>query len=99
MRNKNPTVAITEFNGRRILVTGGTRGIGEAIVNRLVQAGGNVIATARSVSPGTPADRFIQADLSTREGIEKLVKAVTNRFKGLDILIHNVGGSAASGGG
>jgi len=90
---------ITEFNGRRILVTGGTRGIGEAIVNRLIRGGGNVIATARSVSPGTPADRFVQADVSTREGIETVVKAVTDRFQGLDILIHNVGGSAARGGG
>src|ERR1043166_5416632 len=99
MQNNDPKVEATEFNGRRILVTGGTRGIGEAIVNRLAQGGGNVIATARSVSPGTPADRFIQADVSTREGIEAVVKAVTDRFQGLDILIHNVGGSAARGGG
>src|ERR1041384_6852388 len=88
-----------EFTGKRILVTGGTRGIGEAIVNRLVGGGGDVIATARSVSPGTPADRLVQADVSTRDGIETAVKAVTDRFKVLDILIHNVGGSAARGGG
>ena len=99
MLNNDPTVKMIEFNGKRILVTGGTRGIGEAIVNRLAQGGGNVIATARSVSPGTPADRFIQADVSTREGIETVVKVVTDRFQGLDILIHNVGGSAARGGG
>jgi NAD(P)-dependent dehydrogenase (short-subunit alcohol dehydrogenase family) len=99
MQNNDPKVEATEFNGRRILVTGGTRGIGEAIVNRLARGGGDVIATARSVSPATPPDRFIQADLSTREGIESVVKAVTDRFNGLDILIHNVGGSAARGGG
>src|SRR5204863_6849706 len=45
------------------------------------------------------ADRFVQADLSTRDGIESVTRAVTDRFKGLDILIHNVGGSAARGGG
>src|SRR5258706_12163657 len=94
-----PSAEPTEFKGRRILVTGGTRGIGEAIVNRLVRGGGDVIATARSVSPETSADRFVQADVSTREGIESVAKAVTDRFKGLDILIHNVGGSAARGGG
>src|SRR5438034_2308433 len=88
-----------EFTGRRILVTGGTRGIGEAIVNRLVRGGGDVVATARSVSPEIAADRFVQADISTREGIESVVRAITERFKGLDILIHNVGGSAARGGG
>src|SRR4030095_8775852 len=53
----------------------------------------------RSVSQETHADRFVQADLSTREGIESVVKTVTDRFSGLDILIHNVGGSAARGGG
>src|SRR4051794_10298555 len=95
MQNNDPKLETTEFKGRRILVTGGTRGIGEAIVNRLVRGGGDVIATARSVSPETSADRFVQADVSTRDGIESVAKAVTDRLKGLDILIHNVGGSAA----
>ena len=38
----------TEFNGKRVLVTGGTKGIGEAIVKRLLRGGATVIATARS---------------------------------------------------
>ena len=59
-----------EFKGRRILVTGGTRGIGEGIVDRLIRGGGDVIATARSVSPENSADCFVQADVSTRDGIE-----------------------------
>src|SRR5258705_7456842 len=99
MQNSDPKAETTEFKGRRILVTGGTKGIGEAIVNRLIRGGGDVIATARSVSPESSADRFVQADVSTREGIETVVKAVVDRFQGLDILIHNVGGSAAQGGG
>jgi NAD(P)-dependent dehydrogenase (short-subunit alcohol dehydrogenase family) len=58
-----------------------------------------MITTGRSVpTDGTP-DQFVQADVSTREGIETVVKAVTDRFKGVDILIHNVGGSAVRGGG
>jgi NAD(P)-dependent dehydrogenase (short-subunit alcohol dehydrogenase family) len=36
----------TEFNGRRILVTGGTRGIGRAIVDRLIRGGGAVCLAA-----------------------------------------------------
>src|SRR5260370_2517787 len=94
MQNNDPKAEITEFKGRRILVTGGTRGIGEAIVDRLIRGGGDVIATARSVSPETPADRFVQADVSTREGTAPVVKAVTDRFKRPDILIHNPAGSA-----
>ncbi|HET9785591.1 MAG TPA: SDR family NAD(P)-dependent oxidoreductase, partial [Pyrinomonadaceae bacterium] len=99
MQGYDPKAETTEFKGRRILVTGGTRGIGEAIVDRLIRGGGDVIATARSVSTETSSARFVQADVSTLEGIESVVEAVTDRFKGLDILIHNVGGSAARGGG
>jgi len=61
MPNNDPKAEPPEFQGRRILVTGGTRGIGEAIVNRLVRGGGDVVATARSVSSETSADRFVQA--------------------------------------
>ena len=99
MQNNDPKAESTEFKGRRTLVTGGTKGIGAAIVDRLIRGGGNVFAAARTVSEETPADRFVQADLSTRDGIESVVKAVTDRFNGLDILIHNLGGSAARGGG
>ena len=99
MHNEPQTREAADFNGRRILVTGGTKGIGEAIVERLMRGGGKVITTARSLPPGGTLDRFVQADVSTREGIDQVVKAMTDRLGGLDILIHNVGGSAAPGGG
>src|SRR6059036_244719 len=88
-----------DFEGRRILVTGGTKGIGEAIVERFIRGGGKVITTGRSLPPGGKPDRSVKADVSTREGIDQVVKATVDRFGGLDILIHNVGGSAAPGGG
>jgi NAD(P)-dependent dehydrogenase (short-subunit alcohol dehydrogenase family) len=96
---KSQAPELTDFNGRRILVTGGTRGIGEAIVERLIRGGGIVIATTRSLPPGGVPDQFIQADVSAREGIEQVVKATMDRLGGLDLLIHNVGGSPAPGGG
>jgi NAD(P)-dependent dehydrogenase (short-subunit alcohol dehydrogenase family) len=99
MRRESQTREADEFDGKRILVTGGTRGIGEAIAERLARGGGKVIATARSLPAGGASDRFVQADVSTRAGIDRVVKAVMDRFGGLDILIHNVGGSAAPGGG
>jgi NAD(P)-dependent dehydrogenase (short-subunit alcohol dehydrogenase family) len=89
-----------EFTGKRALVTGGTKGMGEAIAKRLARAGATVITTARSVAPGAPAsDLFVQADLSTAEGTEKVVREVLARLGGVDILINNVGGSTAPGGG
>jgi NAD(P)-dependent dehydrogenase (short-subunit alcohol dehydrogenase family) len=88
-----------EFLGKRILVTGGTRGIGAAIVDRLAAGGGQVITTGRSMQSGTSHDGFVQADISTADGNDRIVGAVTQHLGGIDILIHNVGGSAAHGGG
>jgi NAD(P)-dependent dehydrogenase (short-subunit alcohol dehydrogenase family) len=88
-----------EFAGKRILVTGGTKGIGEAIVNRLVVGGGSVLATARTVPKGGNAEQFIQADASTRAGADHVIKTTFDRLGGLDILINSVGGSSAPSGG
>src|SRR4029077_5388212 len=49
--------------------------------------------------PGATPERFVQADVSTREGVDQVVKAMMDRLGGLDILIHSVGASAAPGGG
>jgi NAD(P)-dependent dehydrogenase (short-subunit alcohol dehydrogenase family) len=89
----------TEFRGKRVLVTGGTQGIGEAIVNRLRQGGARVITTARTVPREGQSDRFIQADVSTREGVDHVIRTTLDRLGGLDILINSVGGSSAPSGG
>jgi NAD(P)-dependent dehydrogenase (short-subunit alcohol dehydrogenase family) len=88
-----------EFTGKRILVTGGTKGIGEAIVNRLRAGGGSVLATARTIPGSGDAEQFIQADVSTRAGADHVIKTTFDRLGGLDILINSVGGSSAPSGG
>ena len=88
-----------EFSGKRTLVTGGTRGIGAAIVERFMRGGGKVLTTALSLPKEGPSEHVILTDVSTRAGIDQLVRDVVRRFGSLDILIHNVGGSAARGGG
>src|SRR5262245_34002312 len=88
-----------EFTGKRILVTGGTKGIGEAVVNRLRRGGGAVLATARNLPADGNPEQLIQADVSTRKGADHIIKTALDRFGGLDILINSVGGSSAPGGG
>ncbi len=89
-----------EFEGRRALVTGGTKGIGEAIVKRLATGGARVLTTARSTPANLEAGiLFVQADISTADGIRKVITATLERLEGIDILVSNVGGSSAPGGG
>ena len=88
----------TEFTGRRVLVTGGTQGMGEAIVRRLAAGGATVATTARSPAE-SPVGLFIQADVSTREGTDAVIRDVLARLGGVDVLVNNVGGSSAPGGG
>jgi NAD(P)-dependent dehydrogenase (short-subunit alcohol dehydrogenase family) len=90
-----------ELTAKRVLVTGGTQGVGEAIVRRLVRGGARVATTARAKAPNgeSPAEVFVEADASTIAGVTKVVRAVLERFDALDILVHNVGGSSAPGGG
>ena len=74
--------------------------MGEAIVKRLRQAGASVITTARSSPENLQSpELFIQSDISTPDGVEKVVKETFARFDSVDILINNVGGSSAPSGG
>src|SRR5260370_33032752 len=88
-----------EFNGKRVLVTGGTKGAGRAIADRFLRGGATVIITARSVPEEKTASHFIQADVSTSEGTAKVISEIQARFKGIDIIVHNVGGTSAPSGG
>jgi len=82
-----------------VLVTGGTKGAGKAIAERFQQGGAIVIITARSVPEEKTKNHFIQADVSTPQGTTKVIKEILERFHGIDIMIHNVGGSSAPSGG
>jgi len=98
--NTKIQIDANELAAKRVLVTGGTKGIGEAIVKRLRQAGATVITTARSTPENLQSpELFVQADIGTPEGVQRVVKEVIARLNGVDILVNNVGGSSAPSGG
>jgi NAD(P)-dependent dehydrogenase (short-subunit alcohol dehydrogenase family) len=93
------TTVSDSLEGRRALVTGGTKGAGAAIAQRLAEAGAKVLVTARSrpQEPG-PVD-FVAADLSGAEGAATVVAEVQRHLGGVDILVNVLGGSEAPSGG
>src|SRR5882724_2855973 len=74
-----------EFAGKRVLVTGGTKGAGKAIADRFRLGGATVIITARSAPTQEADNHFIRADVSTAEGTTKVINEILNRFQGIDI--------------
>jgi NAD(P)-dependent dehydrogenase (short-subunit alcohol dehydrogenase family) len=98
--NTSVKIDSIELSGERVFVTGGTKGMGEAIVKRLRQAGATIMTTARSTPDNLELpEMFIQSDISTAEGVKKVAHDVIARLGSVDILINNVGGSSAPSGG
>jgi NAD(P)-dependent dehydrogenase (short-subunit alcohol dehydrogenase family) len=89
-----------ELSNKIALVTGGTKGAGKAIAERLQKAGATVIITARN-PPEVSSEKqyFISADLSKTGDTQKVAGEVLSKFGRLDILVNNLGGSETQGGG
>jgi NAD(P)-dependent dehydrogenase (short-subunit alcohol dehydrogenase family) len=87
-------------NGLRAVVTGGTLGLGAAVVKTLAEAGARVAASARTV-PAQPVEgvSYVVADLSTAEGTSHLARTILQDWGGVDILVNVLGGSRTPGGG
>ena len=89
-----------ELIGHRALVTGGSRGIGAAIAQRLLDAGAKVVVAARTRNDDTPAEAtFVSGDVTTNDGVEAIATKALAALGGLDILVNNAGGGGAFLGG
>jgi len=89
----------TEFAGKRVVVSGGTKGLGRATVERFLAGGARVMTAARGNPEPIASVEFVRADLTTAAGGESLAAAALAHMGGVDILAHVIGGSSSPGGG
>lgn len=89
-----------QLAGKRVLVTGGTRGVGASVVALLAQQGARIVATSLS-PPRQPVDgvHYVAADLASAEGARRAGDETLHHLGGIDVLINVVGGSSAPAGG
>ena len=90
-----------DFSGKRVLITGGTSGMGEAAAVAFVEAGANVVINGRNQQRGenilercqhAPGDMtFIAADIVERTECDRIVSEAVERFGGLDIVVNSAG--------
>ncbi|SHM86814.1 NAD(P)-dependent dehydrogenase, short-chain alcohol dehydrogenase family [Chitinophaga jiangningensis] len=87
------------LKGQIALVTGGTKGIGKAIADKLHSTGATVIVTARTAPEENPNGYyFVGADIAKPESADNIAKEVLEKFGKIDILINNAGANLSMGG-
>jgi NAD(P)-dependent dehydrogenase (short-subunit alcohol dehydrogenase family) len=88
------------LNGKTALVTGGTKGIGYAVAERLGKAGANVFVCSRTREDVERAVESLSArgpvagklcDVRAEEQVKGVLESCEKRFGGLDILVNNAG--------
>lgn len=95
---------MTDFDGKTVIVTGGSKGIGRETARNFLRRGASVIITGRTeeslkkaltdLKKIGPPVIYVTADVSIEEDCRRVVKAALESFGGIDILINNAGMSS-----
>jgi NAD(P)-dependent dehydrogenase (short-subunit alcohol dehydrogenase family)/RimJ/RimL family protein N-acetyltransferase len=87
----------SDYSGRVVLVTGGTRGIGRVIAGSFAAAGASVVVCARKEPDSLPVGvAFVRADLREPDQAAGVVSEAVRLHGRLDVLVSNAGGSPAA---
>ena len=85
------------FKGKKILITGATGGIGNALVKKFLSLDGTVLATGTntekldSLKKEFPNINVLKFDISDHPKIEEFIENVSSQLVGLDVLVNNAG--------
>jgi NAD(P)-dependent dehydrogenase (short-subunit alcohol dehydrogenase family) len=79
-----------DFDGKRALIVGGSRGIGKALVEAFLGAGADVVYAARAPMAGKTRATFVETDVRDEQVIRRLFKAVDEKG-GLDFAVNMAG--------
>ena len=94
----NASIVVPGLEGKRALITGGTRGMGQAVSGLLAASGALVVAAGRHAPDNSPVP-VIEADLASAAGAALVASQATEILGGLDIVVHAVGASTTKPGG
>jgi NADP-dependent 3-hydroxy acid dehydrogenase YdfG len=90
---------MTRFDGRTVVITGASSGIGASCARKFVAEGARVVLAARSAEPlrrlveelGADVAHAVPTDVSDLSACERLLEEAKSRFSSIDVLVNNAG--------
>lgn len=85
-----------EFTDKKVIITGGAKGIGKSAAEKFLAAGATVIVIDREDAVANPVSNphhyyYFQTDVSDYQGLEKVFEIIKTKFATIDVLINNAG--------
>jgi len=82
---------MAEFDGLVAVVTGGSSGIGAAVVRKLIEGGASVAILDLTIADANPGAFGVAANVADDESVRAAIDAVAARFGRIDIVVNNAG--------